>query len=210
MTAFQSVHDSEWQTGHPTDPVWGFFDLRPPSASARRGRCGWLTTCPATAPMRSRCVSGPQEGAEKATRLIPSYPVRTKSRLIRWTRGLGTCRSKTLEFFFFLPCPSHDVRGDHHAEHGAWTGNPSCSRGRQRARLDIRHPHHDEGSLPHRDDGGGGGPGLFLHHHHVSLGLGARFPSPVCVRLGQAETTVPQQPGQQPSQSTGPNLKSHD
>lgn len=59
--------------------------------------------------------------------------------------------------------------------------------------------------MPHRD-GGGGGPGFFLHHHHVSLG--ARFPSPACVRLGQAETTTAG-PGQQPSQSTAPGLKSH-
>lgn len=60
----------------------------------------------------------------KATRLIRSYPVRANSRLNRWTRGLGTCRSKTLEFFFSFPCPSHDVRGDDHAEHGAWNRQP--------------------------------------------------------------------------------------
>lgn len=38
MTAFQSVRDSEWRTGHPTDPVWGFLDLRP--LSPLRGVAG--------------------------------------------------------------------------------------------------------------------------------------------------------------------------
>lgn len=66
--------------------------------------------------------------------------------------------------------------------------------------FDISSPHHDQGSLPHRDGGRAAGPGPNLHHH---VSLGARFPSSVCVRL--ARQRLSRQPGQQPSQSNSPN-----
>lgn len=79
------------------------------------------------------------------------------------------------------------MRGDDHADDDGLDRQPFVQPRKAKGPVDIVTHIMTKEACPIRD-GGGGGPGFACNHHHVSLG--ARFPSPVCVRLAQAETST--------------------
>lgn len=100
------MRDNEWRTEHPTDFVWGYLICSPSRLRLRgvAGAVGYNLSGDSTD--EESLLLEAAGKARKGQRLKSSNPIRTNSRLFRWTRGLGTLQIQDVRvFLLFYPAP---------------------------------------------------------------------------------------------------------